>query len=483
METHTETFRREPPPPLAHRTLNLPVPFETTLPNGLTLVVVEQDRLPLVNFRLALPTGDAHDPLQIPGLTDLLTHMLNEGTEEHTSRQLAEEVARLGATLTAGASSDYTTVAASALAAYGEQVLALLAEVALRPNFPENELELARQNSHQNLIAQRAQASFLATERTARVMFGEHPYHVVSPTHESIDATTRDALAAFHRARFVPRGAVLAVVGDVRREHIIARAGELFGGWEGEAPAETRFPDPPERRERVAYVVDRPGSAQSNIIIANLAVTRTHPDYFPLLVMHTILGGTASARLFMNLREEKGYTYGAYSSLDARRHAGTFRATAEVRTPVTAASLKEFFYELGRIRDEEVSEEELANAKSYLTGVFPIRLETQEGLIDQLVQMKMHGLAPDYLHRYAERVRAVTREDVRRVAREFVTPERAAVVVVGDAGAVAEQVRPFVERVEFYDGEGQPKEAPAGAPESEEAAAGADAQEEAANAE
>jgi zinc protease len=315
-------------------------------------------------------------------------------------------------------------------------------------------------------------------------MFGDHPYHVVSPTHESIDAATREALADFHRARFVPRGAVLAVIGDVRREQVVARVGELFGGWEGAPPAAPRFPAPPERRERVAYVVDRPGSAQSNIVIANPAITRTHPDYFPLLVMHTILGGTASARLFMNLREEKGYTYGAYSSLDARRLAGTFRATAEVRTPVTAASLKEFFYELGRIRDEEVAEVELANAKSYLTGVFPIRLETQEGVIDQLVQMKMHGLPDDYLHRYAERVRAVTREDVRRVAREFVTPERAAVVVVGDAGAVAEQVRPFVERVEFYDGEGRPTEAPAAAAGIDGGAAPPDTRgEEAANAE
>lgn len=171
--------------------------------------------------------------------------------------------------------------------------------------------------------------------------------------------------------------------------------------------------------------------------------------------MHTILGATASARLFMNLREEKGYTYGAYSSLDARRLAGTFRATAEVRAPVTGDSLREFFHELGRIREEEVTEKELRDAKSYLTGVFPIRLETQEGLTDQLVQMKMHGLPPDYLETYAERVRAVTREDVRRVARELITPDRAAVVVVGDASEIAEQVRPYASRMEFYDSEGQ----------------------------
>ena len=458
MENHTEDFRREPPAPLAPRPLNVPVPFETTLPNGLRVVFVEQSRLPLVNFRLALRAGDALDPAEIPGLTDLMTHMLVEGAENYTSRALAEEVARLGASLTAGANSDYTTVAASSLSSYWDELLTLLAEVALRPTFPEDELELAKQNSHQNLIAQRGQASFLATETLARVVFGRHPYSVVSPTHESIEATTREAMTAFHRAKFIPNNAVLVAVGDLDRGRLVARAEELFGGWQaGELPRED-FPAPPLRDERAVYLVDRPGSAQSNIVIANAGITRTHPDYFRVLVMHTILGATASSRLFMNLREEKGYTYGAYTSFDARRLAGTFRATAEVRTPVTGASLEEFFSEFERIREEDVSEDELRNAASYLTGIFPIRLETQEGVTDQLVQMKMYGLPDDHMHTYAGRVRAVTRGDVRRVAREVVTPDRAAVVVVGDAAEVLEQVRPFGARVEVYDSEGKRKE-------------------------
>src|SRR5204862_7400442 len=152
--------------------------------------------------------------------------------------------------------------------------------------------------------------------------------------------------------------------------------------WHQGRVAGDEFPAPPQRSACFAYIVDRPGSAQSNIVIANAGITRTSPDYFPMLAMNTILGANASSRLFMNLREEKGYTYGAYSSLDARRLAGTFRATAEVRTPVTGASLHEFFYELNRIREEPVSDEEIKNAKSYLTGVFPIRIETQDGLVD-----------------------------------------------------------------------------------------------------
>jgi zinc protease len=174
--------------------------------------------------------------------------------------------------------------------------------------------------------------------------------------------------------------------------------------------------------------------------------------------MHTVLGATASSRLFMNLREEKGYTYGAYSNLDARRTAGTFRATAEVRTPVTGDSLKEFFYELNRIRTEPVSEEEISDAKSYLTGVFPIRLETQEGLIDQLVQIKMLNLPGDYLQTYRDRVQAVTIDDIQRVATKYVKPDEAAIIVVGDGALVAEQIKPYSEEIETYNTAGKRKE-------------------------
>jgi zinc protease len=450
--TDTEEFRRQPPAPLPERALNLPLPEETLLPTGLRVVVVEQRRLPLVSLRLAFRSGDASDPLELPGLTDVMTDMLVEGTESRTSRQIAEEVARFGATLTAGASSDYLTVAASSLSTYAERALELLADVTLRPTFPESELALSKANAQQNLIAQRAQPSFLASEAVARVLFGQHPYAVVASTPESIEALTRDALIRHHRQLLVPNNAVLLVAGDVRRDEILARAEELFGGWQPGEVLEPEFPAPPERTERTAYVVDRPGSAQTNILVANTSITRTDPDYFPLLVMHTILGGNASARLFMNLREEKGYTYGAYTQLDARRHAGSFRATTEVRGEVTGVSLKEIFYELGRIRDEDVSDKELTDAKTYLTGIFPIRLETQEGLIDQLVQLRMHGLPDDYLQTYRENILRVTKEEVRRVAGRHVTPDRAAVVVVGDRAQIRDQVAPYADRVEDFVG-------------------------------
>ncbi|MDQ3474456.1 MAG: insulinase family protein, partial [Acidobacteriota bacterium] len=197
-------------------------------------------------------------------------------------------------------------------------------------------------------------------------------------------------------------------------------------------------------------------SEQSNIVIANGGgITRTSPDYFPMLLMHTVLGANASSRLFMNLREEKGYTYGAYSSLDARRSAGSFRVSAEVRTSVTEESLKEFFYELDRIRDEPVTEKELDDAKSYLTGVFPIRLETQEGLIEQIVQIKMLGLPDDYLQTYRPQIQEVRLDEVQHVAGRYIRPDEAAIIIVGDGADISRQVKPFTDKVETYNTAGE----------------------------
>lgn len=454
----TETFRREMPPPLAPRPLNLPESFQTKLANGLTLVLIEDKRLPLINFRLAFRSGDASDPPELPGLSDMMSHLLTEGTTTRTSRQIAEEIERLGATLSVGSSSDFTTIAASGLSVYANEILELIADVTLHATFPQNEVDLARENTQQMLIQQRAQPTFLASERMAQVMFGAHPYSRISPTSEMLDALTRDDLLSFRDAAFLPNNAVMMVVGDFDQDSITPVIERLFSEWHPAESAKPSFASPPERTRRTAYVIDRPGSAQSNIVIANHGMTRTSPDYFALLLMHTILGANASSRLFMNLREEKGYTYGAYSNLDARRSAGTFRATAEVRTAVTGASLHEFFYELNRIRDEAVSDQEIINAKAYLTGVFPIRIETQDGLIDQLVSIKMFDLPDDFLKTYRDLVNAVTTEDIQRVAQAYVQPDRAALVIVGDAAEITEQVKPYSEEIEFYDTEGKQKQ-------------------------
>lgn len=454
--TPNEQYRQQAPAPLPPRPLQLPSATETTLSNGLRVAVVQDSRLPLVSYRLAFRNGDAHDPPGLPGLTDLLTGLLSEGTGSYSSREIADLVAKMGATLSAGANSDYTTVAASSLRVFQDKILDLLADITLNPSFPENEVKLIKENTKESLRQQRAQPSFLATEMVSRIIYGDHPYSIIAPTTQSLDATTRDKVVAFHRSKFVPNNAVLMIAGDINADAAIKRAESLFGGWQPGEVTEDSFPEPPKRDRRSAYLIDRPGSAQSNIVIANGGgITRTNPEYFPMLLMHTVLGANASSRLFMNLREEKGYTYGAYSSLDARRTAGSFRVSAEVRTAVTEDSLKEFFYELNRIRDEAVADKELDDAKSYLTGVFPIRLETQEGLIEQLVQIKMLNLPDEYLQTYREQIQDVSVADVQRVANNYVKPDQAAIIIVGDGAEIRRQVKGFAPEIETYNTAGE----------------------------
>lgn len=460
-----EDFRKRAPQPLAARSINLPKPIETALPNGMRLVVVEDKRLPIATFRLLFRSGGANDPSDAPGLTSFAAGMLTQGTTTRDDKQIAQEVERLGASLNAFAGADNTIVAASSLSKYSNDVLRLMADVVLNPTFPQKQLDLQRQNAKQGLIVQRSQPRFLAEERTAKVLFGSNPYSVVSTTPAALDALTSEKLATYYKQNFTPDNAVLIIVGDVSAASLRKDAENLFGKWAknngNSAPA--NLAAPPVRTARAVYVVDRPGSAQSNIVLANLAFDRSSPDFFAATVMNQILGGGSSGRLFLNLREKKDLTYGAYSRLDSRRFAGVFGAGAEVRTPVTGTALKEFFGEFDRLRAETVSPQELADAKSYLTGSFPIELETQEGLAARLVEIKTFNLPADYLNTYREQINRVTAADVQRVANKYVTTQAMAIVIVGDAAAIADQIKPFAQTVEYYDVQGKPKSAPSAA--------------------
>ncbi|MEO5860342.1 MAG: pitrilysin family protein [Pyrinomonadaceae bacterium] len=446
------------PAPLSPVPFQIPAAFETTLPNGLRVVIFDEDRLPLVSYRLAFFSGDAHDPKEHNGLTAAMVSMMTEGTEDYSSRELAEKIERLGAGLNVSASDDFTIVSASTLSMYSADILDLIAEVVFRPTFPEQELDLYRRNTVENLKYQRSQPNFLANEQTSRLLYGSHPYATIAPKAADVEKLEREDLVSLHRSRLIPNNAVLVVVGNVDRDELLQKFEGHFADWpRGELPSVDE-PNLPERSARTITIVDRPGSAQSNIVLANLGVKRTHPDYFPLLVMNQVLGAGASSRVFMNLREEKGYTYGAYTRMDMKRLAGDIEATAEVRTSVTGDSLKEFFYELNRIRDERAPNEELNDAKNYLTGVFPLRAETQEGMTGLILNQQLYGLPGDYLQSYRDNVAAVTADDVQRVACAHLHPESLAIVIVGDAGDVLPQIREYASDVEIFDTEAQPKD-------------------------
>ena len=449
-------FRKTPPQALAPIAFDIPGAHRTTLSNGLRVVLFSDPRLPLVSGRLVFAYGDINDPAGETGITSATAAMLNEGTENYSSRQLAEEVERLGASLGASSGADSTVIAASALSLYTSEIFRLLKEVATAPTFPEDELELYKQNTVEGLKFQRSQPSFLADEQFAKAIYGDHPYAVVSPDSSDIERLTRDMLVDHHREVFNPGNGCLIAVGDFDNEELTSFLEDEFGGWSGASDHENVFPKLPSRSNRRLIVVDRPGSSQANILIGNSAVERSHPDYFPLLVLNQVLGAGASSRLFMNLREEKGYTYGAYSKFTARRFGGDFEASAEVRLDVVGDSLKEFMRELTRVREEDVPETELRDAVNYLTGVFPLRAETQEGLTNLLVHQEVYGLPEDYLRSYRDRVSEVTVEQVRAAAIRHIRPDEFTFVIVGDAKDILGQASEFADDVVVVDTDGKP---------------------------
>lgn len=419
------------PPVVAHR-----------LGNGLEVLLVRDDRLPLVHLRLGFAAGSKYDPAGLWGLSETTAALLTEGTTHRSARQIAEEVTDLGATLRADSGADTLVLEGSVLAENLTRFLDLLADVARNANFPEEEVQLRKQNRKQELLAQRALADYLAQQKLAQVVFGEHPYAHQEPTPESIDRLDREALAGFRDQRLRPNQAVLVMVGAIPPPEETLRLLEAkLGDWEARPappPPATRIPPP----RRSLTLVDRPGSVQADLRIGRVAVTRSDPDYFPLLVATTILGGGASSRLFMTIREQKGYAYDAHSALHAFKDAGMAEVVTQIRNEVLPEALRAVLDQMQRIAREPVTEQELTATRNYLSGVFVIRLETRQGLAAQLAATRLLGLPLEYLETYTLRVRAAEAEAVRQAAARYLAPDHAALVVVGDA----KKIRPALEK-------------------------------------
>jgi zinc protease len=425
--------RSRPPETPDLPVFKLPPVIQTRLANGLEAVLVEDDRLPLIHLRLGFPAGSKYDPAGLWGLSETTAALLTQGTTERDARQMAERVAELGGSLRAWSGPDALVLEGSVLAENFEAFLELAAEAARRATFPDQEVALRKQNRKQELLAQRALADYLAEEKLAAVVFGAHPYAHQEPTPESIDRLDRSALLAFRDRHLSPARAVLVLVGALPAPERTLRMVEAsLADWAaGPAPdpPAAHFPEP----RRTLTLMDRPGSVQADLRIGRLAVTREHPDYFPLLVANTVLGGGASSRLFSEIREKRGYAYDAHSALNAMKDGAVLQVVTQIRNEVAGEALQAVLEQMRRIAAEPVSPEELDATRNYLSGVFVIRLETQQGLAGQLAVTRLLDLPLEYLEQYTLRVRAAEPEQVQAAAARYLDPEQAAIVVVGDA--------------------------------------------------
>lgn len=437
--------------------VKLPKPVETKLDNGVSVLILEDRRLPSVSVQLLIRgAGGLGDPVAMPGLASATASMLKEGTSTRSSKQIAEEVEGLGARLNAGTGFGTTeaSISAGGLSENFDQWFALMTDVLLHPTFPDSELQKYKQRLLVGLKQQRTSPVFLAAERFNKAVYGDFPAAIVSATAESTQALTSDALMKWHHERYAPQNAILAIAGDVDAKTLIPKLNKALADWKRSEFALKVPASPAPAATKMIYLVDRPGSVQTNLVIGNIAIDRRSPDYIPVTVMNRILGGGPAGRLFLNLREEKGYTYGAYSSISATEFAGPWRATAEVRTPVTDGSMTEFMNEFNRIRDEKTSADELDQAQRSIVAVFALSLEQPAQVLSYATTRKIYNLPDDYWETYPAKVVAVTPDDVMRVAKKYVTLNNLQVVAVGDASKIKTVLEKYG-TVTVYNADGQ----------------------------
>jgi len=428
------TFDRSKPPELGPPPkLSLPPITTRQLPNGLKLMIVEQHELPLADFVLLVGSGSTADPASKPGIANLVSAMLREGTTTRKSLEIADQIAFLGIRLFPTSSWESSTLSLHTPTAQLDSALALFADVALHPSFPANEFERVRKTQLTELLQLRDQGAAIASIAFPAIIYGSaHPYGAPAQgTEASVKALTTGDLQSYYQANFRPNNATLIVVGDVTPAQVEQKINALFGGWQRADIPQINYSEPPKSATTTIYLIDKPGAAQSSFRIGAVGVPRSTQDYFALTVMNTILGGSFTSRLNQNLRETRGYTYGAGSRFDMRRAAGPFLASAEIVTAKSDSALLEFMKELNGIR-QLVPPAELSRAKRYLQLQLPGNFETTQQIAAAMVPVALFGLPLDYYNNYVQNIEGVTQADVARVAQQYINPGSLAVVIVGD---------------------------------------------------
>jgi zinc protease len=440
-DAQAEVIKQPPPDPGTPRDVRFPPIERVELDNGLAVDTVAWRKLPVAYLHLVIESGGDADPKDLPGLSRLVASMLKEGTRSRSSAELAEHVEFLGANLWTSADAESVHVGIHVLRAQLDEAMAILADVAMNPAFRNDELGKLKRRELNRLSLEAKQPSWLASRELHRVLYGEHPYAKVDTTPEAVRKVSRMDMVRWHRDHFAPNNAFLVVVGDVDTDAVQAAAGKAFAPWRKREVAKADHPAPPEREARDVILVDRPASVQSMIYIGNLAIPRAHDDWVPLEVANQVLGGSAASRLFMDLRERRSLTYGAYSRLGERVQVGPFRASAAVANPKTEAAMDAFFEHLDRIVSEPPSDTELANAKRYLVDSFPLQIDTPGKIASLVADLRIYGLPETYWDTYRTRIQEVDANAALTAAKSHIQPDRSLIVVVGRASDVLDPLR------------------------------------------
>lgn len=448
------TAKELPPPPEKMKKLSFPDFKEFSLKSGLQVVVVEHNEQPVASIWLAVRAGTVLDPEGKSGVATMTGILLNKGTADKSAEELADWIESAGGDFAANVQEDYTVLTLSLLSEHLDTAYEFLSHILTNATFPDEEMSKERKRLITGLEFELSDPTAMADRHFTEVVYGHHPYAVHS-TVETVEAVTRDDVAAFHAKNFVANNAIMFVVGDVSSKQVKKDVKKHFGEWESGEPDVAEYPEPPSRTAKNISLYHRPGSVQTNLYVGHLGLRPSDPDWPAVAVANKILGGGATGRLFMTLREDKGWTYGAYSQFSKSADVGFFRATANVRTEVTDSALTEMVAQIEKMVDEPVTDKELEDAQSYLVGNFPTTIETPNQIASQIGQIKLLGLDKSYLEAYRKKVATVTQDDVTRVMKTHVQPDRLAIIAVGDAAEVKEKIEPIAS-VALYDIEGTP---------------------------
>ena len=438
----------------AERPVTWPKRTRARLANGLQVVLAEAHSIPKFHGELFFRAGNALVVDRAPSLGEMTATVVRTGTAKRASRQIEEDLRRLGADLGTSAGQDTSAVSFAGLSEFAEPLLQLVNELAREASFPEGEFERERRQKLEEVKLERTSPGFLAGERLRKVLFGAHPYAQISPSEAQVAAYKREDLQSVYRQIYTPENGLLMMVGDFDPQAMLKIIEKVFGTWTGKKPAAKETIAPPQLRARRVFLVHNPGSVQTQILAGCHAITRKHPDWIRLGLTNSLYGGAFNSRLVMNIREDKGYTYSPRSSVNPLKQHGYFSVSAAVRNEVVAASLTEIFYEIDKLRSLPVPEAELADAQNYLTGVFSMGLATQEGLLSQFSTVELNELPVDYLETYREKVRALTPDDLMATARKYFDSANMQIVVVGDRKQIQEQAALFGD-IEVFDTQGQ----------------------------
>jgi zinc protease len=454
MATRTVEMAAGVPGLSAERAVTWPKRTKTQLSNGLEVILAESHTIPKFHGELFFRSGNAAVADRAPGLAEMTATVVRTGTAKRASRQIEEDLRRIGADLSSAAGMDTSAISFAGLSEFAEPLLSLVNELAREAAFPELEFERERRQKLEEVKLERTQPGFLASERLRKVLFGAHPYAQISPSEQQVAAYKREDLQTVYRESYTPGNGLLLLVGDFDPQAMLKNIEKVFRAWTGKKPESRMAAAPANPRGRRVYLVHVPGAVQTQIVAGCHAITRKHPDWVKLGLTNSLYGGAFNSRLVMNIREDKGYTYSPRSGVSALRQHGYFSVSAAVRNDVVAASLTEIFYEMDKLRSLRVPEAELADAQNYLSGVFSMGLTTQDGLLSQFSTVALNELPDDYLETYRQKVRALTPDDLLATARKYLDSANMQIVVVGDRAQIESQAQLFGE-LEVFDAQGK----------------------------